>query len=97
MIRTELDTIVYPNGTWKAYTYSPSFEAAILFVALFGRATIYQLYQLLKAVSCSNVKIDKFIVWIIIPFIIGGLLETFGYTARVILSFDVTKSKSFFA
>lgn len=36
MEQPELETDGYSKGNWKPYPYSPSFEAAIVFVALFG-------------------------------------------------------------
>lgn len=57
MEQPELETDGYSKGNWKPYPYSPSFEAAIVFVALFGLATIYLIYylgmRLIKEISVS--------------------------------------------
>ncbi|CAG87128.2 DEHA2D11506p [Debaryomyces hansenii CBS767] len=98
MEQPELETDGYSKGNWKPYPYSPSFEAAIVFVALFGLATIYLIYQVLKALSRNETnKRDKRFLWMMVPFILGGSLETFGYTARVVLSFDITNIRPYIA
>ncbi|KAE8389395.1 RTA1 like protein-domain-containing protein [Aspergillus alliaceus] len=57
------------------YYYTPSAAAGGIFVALFGLATILHLYQLLRTRT-----------WFMIPFAIGGILETIGYVGRALSS-----------
>ena len=51
----------------------PSFPAAIVFIALFGIATLLHLFQMFKTRT-----------WFMIPFVIGGIFETIGYTGRTV-------------
>ncbi|BCS23715.1 RTA1 domain-containing protein [Aspergillus puulaauensis] len=57
------------------YYYAPSGAAGGIFAALFGICTILHLYQLLRTRT-----------WFMIPFAIGGALETVGYIGRVLSS-----------
>ncbi|KAE8343242.1 hypothetical protein BDV24DRAFT_172994 [Aspergillus arachidicola] len=55
------------------YYYTPSGAAGGIFVALFALSTLLHLYQLLRTRT-----------WFMIPFAIGGTLETIGYVGRVL-------------
>ncbi|BAE64455.1 RTA1 like protein-domain-containing protein [Aspergillus flavus] len=55
------------------YYYTPSGAAGGIFVALFALSTLLHLYQLLRTRT-----------WFMIPFAIGGILETIGYVGRVL-------------
>ncbi|PYH48661.1 RTA1 domain-containing protein [Aspergillus saccharolyticus JOP 1030-1] len=55
------------------YYYAPSSAAAGIFVVLFGLSTLLHLYQLARTHS-----------WSMIPFVIGGILETIGYVGRLL-------------
>ncbi|KAL3459779.1 RTA1 like protein-domain-containing protein [Aspergillus heterothallicus] len=57
------------------YYYTPSAPAGAIFVALFGICTALHLYQLVRTRT-----------WFMIPFTIGGALETIGYVGRVLSS-----------
>ncbi|KAL2822415.1 RTA1 like protein-domain-containing protein [Aspergillus granulosus] len=59
------------------YYYAPSAPAGAIFVALFGICTILHIYQLLRTRT-----------WFMIPFTIGGALETIGYIGRVLSSVE---------
>ncbi|CAI4212000.1 unnamed protein product [Parascedosporium putredinis] len=61
------------NGTQIVvfYYYRPNQPAAYTFVALFGLATLGHLIYLIRLRS-----------WFFIPFILGGIAETFGYFGR---------------
>lgn len=98
MLKKELKVREYSHIQWKAYRYSPSFEAAVSFVVLFGLTTLYLIFQLLRATSSTQVnKRHRGIIWTIIPLIMGGLFETFGYGAKLISSLDYTKNKAYVA
>ncbi|OKL58477.1 hypothetical protein UA08_06352 [Talaromyces atroroseus] len=58
---------------WVLYYYTPSTAAAVIFVVLFGLSTVYHFYQLLSTKT-----------WFMIPFLIGGILETVGYIGRLL-------------
>ncbi|GAM39616.1 RTA1 protein [Talaromyces pinophilus] len=58
---------------WVLYYYTPSTAAAGVFIALFGLSTVYHFYQLMRTRT-----------WFMIPFFIGGLLETVGYIGRIL-------------
>lgn len=49
---------------FKYYYFEPSLPAAILFVILFGLATIAHSFQMLRSRT-----------WFMIPFVIGGICE----------------------
>ncbi|PWY92331.1 RTA1 like protein [Aspergillus heteromorphus CBS 117.55] len=55
------------------YYYTPSAAAAGIFIVLFGISTLLHLYQLVGTRS-----------WFMIPFFIGGILETIGYIGRLL-------------
>ncbi|KAB8262162.1 RTA1 like protein-domain-containing protein [Aspergillus pseudonomiae] len=55
------------------YYYTPSGVAGGIFVALFALSTLLHFYQLLRTRT-----------WFMIPFAIGGILETIGYVGRVL-------------
>ncbi|PYH91849.1 RTA1 like protein [Aspergillus ellipticus CBS 707.79] len=57
------------------YYYTPSAAAAAIFVVLFGISSLLHLYQLVGTRS-----------WFMIPFFIGGILETIGYVGRLLSS-----------
>ncbi|EEA27147.1 hypothetical protein TMatcc_004580 [Talaromyces marneffei ATCC 18224] len=58
---------------WVFYYYTPSTVAAGIFIALFGLSTLYHFYQLMRTRT-----------WFMIPFFIGGLLESVGYIGRIL-------------
>ncbi|KAJ5773781.1 hypothetical protein N7457_008677 [Penicillium paradoxum] len=60
---------------WKFYYYTPSSPAAGIFVGLLGLSTVLHLYQLLRTRT-----------WFMIPFLVGGALETVGYVGRLLSS-----------
>ena len=77
--------------SWKAYNYTPSTAAAAIFIVLFGLATIFQVYQIVKTIASKNyTRKEKNVLWIMLPFLIGGILEFVGYIGRVMSSSDVT-------
>ena len=49
--------------------------AAVIFVALFGLATLLHIFQMLRSRT-----------WFMIPFVIGGIFETIGYVGRILSS-----------
>ncbi|KAJ5746543.1 RTA1-domain-containing protein [Penicillium odoratum] len=57
------------------YYYDPSAAAAAIFVVLFGLSTLLHFYQLVRTRT-----------WFMIPFLIGGILETIGYVGRLLSS-----------
>ena len=79
----------FTEHTWRAYPYTPSFEAAIIFSVFFGLATILQIIQIFNAIIQKNTT-KKRVLYIFLPFFLGGSFETLGYIARVFLSLDVT-------
>lgn len=77
--------------SWEAYNYTPSEAAAGIFIALFGLATIFQVYQVLKTMASKNfTRKEKHVLWIMLPFVLGGIFECIGYIGRLISSRDVT-------
>ncbi|KAJ5638831.1 RTA1-domain-containing protein [Penicillium herquei] len=58
---------------WVYYYYNPSEAAACIFVVLFGLSTLMHFYQLVRTRT-----------WFMIPFLIGGILETIGYVGRLL-------------
>ncbi|KAJ5740529.1 RTA1-domain-containing protein [Penicillium malachiteum] len=59
------------------YYYTPSAAAAAIFIVLFGLSTLLHFYQLVRTRT-----------WFMIPFVIGGILETIGYVGRILSSFQ---------
>ncbi|CZR69513.1 related to protein RTA1 [Phialocephala subalpina] len=68
---------------YKLYHYNPSFNAAVAFIALFALTTLLHVIQMLKSRS-----------WYFIPFVIGGIFESLGYTGRAINSKESPKWKT---
>ncbi|KAJ5806815.1 hypothetical protein N7474_010407 [Penicillium riverlandense] len=62
---------------WTFYYYDPSSAAAGIFTALFGLSSLMHLYQLVRTRT-----------WFMIPFVIGGILETVGYVGRLLSSHE---------
>ncbi|KAJ5129942.1 uncharacterized protein N7515_005981 [Penicillium bovifimosum] len=62
---------------WTFYYYTPSGPAAGIFVGLFGLSTVLHFYQLLRTRT-----------WFMIPFLIGGAMETIGYVGRLLSSIE---------
>ncbi|OQE29476.1 hypothetical protein PENSTE_c002G08784 [Penicillium steckii] len=62
---------------WTFYYYTPSTAAAAIFTVLFGLSSIMHFYQLIRTRT-----------WFMIPFLIGGLLETVGYIGRLLSSLE---------
>ncbi|KAJ5083872.1 hypothetical protein NUU61_008451 [Penicillium alfredii] len=62
---------------WTFYYYDPSSPAAGIFVGLFGVSTLLHFYQLIRMRT-----------WFMIPFLIGGVLETVGYVGRLLSSIE---------
>ncbi|KAJ5233665.1 uncharacterized protein N7469_005431 [Penicillium citrinum] len=62
---------------WTFYYYTPSTAAAAIFTVLFGLSSIMHFYQLIRTRT-----------WFMIPFLIGGLLETVGYIGRLLSSIE---------
>ncbi|KAJ5550323.1 hypothetical protein N7461_005021 [Penicillium sp. DV-2018c] len=62
---------------WTFYYYTPSGPAAGIFVVLLGSSTILHFYQLLRTRT-----------WFMLPFFIGGALETIGYIGRLLSSIE---------
>ncbi|KAI7687277.1 hypothetical protein KC353_g20348, partial [Hortaea werneckii] len=58
---------------FQYYSYVPSMAAAIIFVILFGASTGWHMWQMIKTKT-----------WFLIPFLIGGFLETIGYIGRAV-------------
>ncbi|KAL3478486.1 RTA1 like protein-domain-containing protein [Aspergillus californicus] len=59
------------------YYYTPSAAAAGIFVGLFGVSTLLHFYQLVRTRT-----------WFMIPFAIGGVMETIGYVGRLLSSIE---------
>ena len=59
-------------SNFQYYYYEPSMPAAIIFVVLFGLATLLHMFQMLKSRT-----------WFLIPFVIGCIFEAMGYAGRV--------------
>ncbi|PYI08399.1 putative RTA1 domain protein [Aspergillus sclerotiicarbonarius CBS 121057] len=59
------------SSSYKLYDYDPSLGAAIVFAGLFAATSVLHLFQMISKRT-----------WYFIPFIIGGLFETFGYIMR---------------
>ncbi|KAH8433947.1 RTA1 domain-containing protein [Aspergillus melleus] len=59
------------------YYYKPSGPAAGIFLVLFGLSTLLHFYQLIRTRT-----------WFMIPFFIGGILETIGYVGRLLSSIE---------
>ena len=64
-----MDTTLVPRdqtavSNFRYYYYEPSMVAAVIFVALFGIATLLHIFQMLKSRT-----------WFMIPFVIGGIFE----------------------
>ncbi|OGE50106.1 hypothetical protein PENARI_c018G03574 [Penicillium arizonense] len=62
---------------WTFYYYTPSSPGAGIFVGLLGVSTLLHFYQLVRTRS-----------WFMIPFLIGGILETIGYVGRLLSSIE---------
>ncbi|KAJ5856653.1 uncharacterized protein N7529_010597 [Penicillium soppii] len=62
---------------WTFYYYVPSSPAAGIFVGLLGLSTVLHFYQLVRTRT-----------WFMIPFVIGGALETIGYVGRLLSSIE---------
>ncbi|CUM53119.1 uncharacterized protein AC631_04817 [Debaryomyces fabryi] len=78
------------DQSWKAYNYTPSKAAAAVFVVLFGLITIFQAYQIVKTMTSKNYsRKEKHVLWIMLPFLLGGIFEIIGYIGRLISSSDV--------
>ncbi|KAI7285791.1 RTA1-domain-containing protein [Hortaea werneckii] len=58
---------------FQYYDYVPSMAAAIIFVILFGASTGWHIWQMIKTKT-----------WFLVPFLIGGFLETIGYIGRAV-------------
>ncbi|KIM92638.1 hypothetical protein OIDMADRAFT_62378 [Oidiodendron maius Zn] len=58
---------------FKYYHYSPSMVAAVIFIILFFLATSLHSYQLVRTRT-----------WFVIPLVIGGFFEGFGYVGRAV-------------
>ncbi|KAK5740508.1 hypothetical protein LTR17_004545 [Elasticomyces elasticus] len=76
----ETAEVTKPDG-FEYYHYAPSMAAAILFIVLFGIATSVHMAQMIRSRT-----------WFMIPFVIGGVLETIGYIGRA-LSANETKGE----
>ncbi|KAN0102064.1 RTA1 domain containing protein [Hyaloscypha variabilis] len=63
------------NTPFILYHYAPSTPAAVVFILLFFLATLLHAFLAVRTRT-----------WYFIPFILGGLFETIGYTARLISS-----------
>ncbi|KAJ5713851.1 RTA1-domain-containing protein [Penicillium malachiteum] len=59
------------------YYYTPSAAAAAIFIVLFGLSSLLHFWQLIRTRT-----------WFMIPFLIGGILETIGYVGRILSSFQ---------
>ncbi|KAK3678505.1 hypothetical protein LTR78_001802 [Recurvomyces mirabilis] len=60
-------------SAFKFYYYHPSLPAAIIFIILFGLATLAHGVQMVRART-----------WFMVPFVIGGTFETIGYIGRAL-------------
>lgn len=79
------------SSSWKAYNYTPSKAAAAIFLVLFVLITTFQVYQILKTmVSKYFTRKEKHVLWIMLPFVLGGIFEFVGYIGRILSSSDVT-------
>lgn len=56
------------DNDFEDYHYNPSIAAACIFTALFFLITLLHFYQMIRTRT-----------WVLIPFVIGGFLETAGY------------------
>ncbi|KAE8137141.1 RTA1 like protein-domain-containing protein [Aspergillus pseudotamarii] len=74
------------NGTQIVfYEYRPNKAAGFVFVALFGAVTVAQILSSLIILRA----------WHFIPFILGGICETFGYYGRAASASDPAKAGPF--
>ncbi|KAK4958262.1 hypothetical protein LTR10_004688 [Elasticomyces elasticus] len=64
--------VTKPDG-FEYYHYAPSMAAAILFIVLFAISTSVHMAQMIRSRT-----------WFMIPFVIGGVLETIGYVGRAL-------------
>ncbi|CUM53142.1 uncharacterized protein AC631_05547 [Debaryomyces fabryi] len=79
------------RDSWKAYNYTPSKAAAGIFIVLFGLATIFQIYQIVRTMVSKNFsRKEKHVLWIMLPFVLGGIFEYVGYIGRLLSSHDTT-------
>lgn len=63
-------TADYKTASWSLYRYLPNEPAAILFVVLFGLATIFHFWKLFRTKT-----------WFFIAFCIGGICKMYHQTS----------------
>ena len=79
------------SSSWKFYNYTPSKAAAAIFLVLFVLITMFQVYQILKTIASKHfTRKEKHVLWIMVPFVLGGIFEFVGYIGRILSSSDVT-------
>lgn len=61
------------------YSYDPNIAAAAVFAVLFGTATLTMIIQCIIVLTKGKERR----IWILVPFICGGILETLGYAIRI--------------
>lgn len=77
---------------FQAYNNKPSKVPASIFIGLFALATIFQIFQTLKTmVSKRYASKEKRVLWIMLPFVLGGIIETIGYMSRIFSSSNFTE------
>ncbi|KAI1097465.1 RTA1-domain-containing protein [Jackrogersella minutella] len=59
------------KGDYYLWKYVPNLPAAAIFAVLFGVATGFHLYRIIRTR-----------LWFCLPFVVGGLMEIIGYCAR---------------
>lgn len=62
---------------FRFYYYEPSLAAAVIFTVLFALATLLHTYQFIRSKT-----------WLMILFVIGGILETVGYVGRILSALE---------
>lgn len=70
---------------WKAYQYTPSLVAAIIFLVLFTIVTAFGFYQFVSALcQPHSTRSEKRQICSAIPFLLGGIFELVGYIGRAL-------------
>lgn len=64
------------------YNGAPTLIPAILFILFFGMTTAFLLFQLSRVMRTNSEK-RRFILWVLFPFVLGGIFEVIGFIGRV--------------
>lgn len=74
--------------TFKLYDYTPSAVPAAIFLALFILITAFQIYQTSRTIMSRATYKEKHVLWIMLPFLLGGVFEIVGYIGRILSKSD---------